>query len=78
MEERGGRSGFLGGFLCGALIGAAAAMFAAPAGRMPGVGDALLERGREVLARARARLDAAIAEGRDAAERQQSELLDRG
>jgi len=69
--ERGG--GFLTGLLLGALGGVIVAALAAP--RTGGeTRDALLERGRSIVDAARQRLDGAISEGRDAAERQRSAL----
>lgn len=86
-DERGG--GFLTGLLLGALGGVVIAALATPRTggetremlreAVGGVnesiaGGGLLERGRSIVESARARLDGAISEGRDAAERQRSAL----
>lgn len=70
-KDNGG--GFLTGLLLGALGGVIIATLAAP--RTGGENrDALIERGRSIVDAARSRLDGAISEGRDAAERQRSAL----
>jgi hypothetical protein len=71
-EDRGG--GFVTGLLLGALGGVVIAALATPRVNETIAGSALVERGRSIVDAARARLDGAISEGRDAAERQRSAL----
>lgn len=70
---------FVSGLLCGALLGVAVAMFVAPETRASehaseSSSDDPLARGREIFARARARVDDAITHGRMAAEQQRRSL----
>lgn len=89
-DEQGSGGGFITGLLLGMLAGAALAMIAAPqsgeetreqlrakAREAAGGTNELLERGRTIVERARARVDGAVAEGMDAAEQQRNELQSR-
>jgi hypothetical protein len=71
-EDRGG--GFLTGLLLGALGGVVIAALATSRVNDTIADSGLVERGRSIVDAARARLDGAISEGRDAAERQRSAL----
>jgi len=85
--EREGGSGFVTGLLLGVLAGASLAMIASPesgektrrkvADSVEGQTSELLERGRAIVERARARVDDAVTEGMEAAAEQRNELESR-
>jgi gas vesicle protein len=75
MSERSG-GGFVAGFFVGALLGASVAMLISPEkneGRAQQLRE-LYSRGREIIDAARIDLDAAVGEGKAAAEAQRNRL----